>query len=769
MVVKSILLKIYCFFWWVGKGILNFSELLLLYYTFAGVSFLVLNFILYEWISLFAKTNIHMIISIFANFSDFGLYFILVLLFYYTVTDYITVVKSSFKDMINNTIACFYDPIKQPEPFEFAVVLVVIIVVIPLEVTAIVKWPYIITVLYECKLLLSISVKTKDEIIKKSSVPELSIEEETNKNSEILEGFNYLNKKIFELPSVNEMLYKSRRTRLFGKDNLINRFIIIIIIFGLQLYSIVVPLIQGEISFGEFMIYLFVKIIFSEKILAFNLIDIILNWKKVISLLKKKNIRIVFVMTITIYAFATVSFFAVFIISKQTVFPSVDQLKYYEDKDYWYKFDENFSVNTESFCSTKSLNDGTLKTEDFAMLTTLPRLYGITDSGRCYIKPSKRGIFNSTMKYIFGRDYEKDNIRIFCQKLTHNPILVITSDKILNASLKHFSHTNITMLKSQFNVKNNDYFEDYPFHDTLSEEGRKLLTRYETCTSMNNIDKDKCDDEFEEFSQFYWSSHYSDKYEEIPGFERYQIPIEKDLIIQPSFITQEGKLMAGTHYIVGGSYEDNWGVGLFAETIGRKFIPAFLESFLPLYSFIRNMKKELFLRIERFNRHIFYFDVISTHEIEILENLLNQFNFTQESIFLVGHSISGTIFKGLSFSRDIHGIAFESSDGENNQNLLDKTSIKKRSNTESKITNIYSYGSIFTGNDNNCVVNGILPKRYILPNVYETACMTAITCSETKKYMRQCQQVLGPNEQDSMKEFNILFESYLKKYNYYKF
>ena len=732
---------IFWFFTWFNNEILSFCYLLLLYFTFAGVSFLVLNFILNEWISLFTKSNIHLIISIFANFSDFGLYFILVLLFYYTVTDYITVVKSSFKNMINSTKRYFYDFMEQPELCALISIFIFFLVADVLMVTAIVKWPYVITVLYECKLLLSISVKTKDEIIKKSKIPELSIEEETNKNSEILERFNYLNKKIFELPSVNEMLYKSRRTRLFGKDNLINRIIIIFIIFGLQLYSIIVPLIQGEISFGEFVIYLFVKIIFSEKILAFNLIDIILNWKKVISLLKKKNIRIVFVMTITIYAFAAVSFFAVFIISKQTVFPRVDQLKYYEDNDYRYKFDENFSVNTESFCSTKSFNDGTLKTDDFAMLTTLPRLYGITASGRCYIKPSKRGVFNSTMKYIFGRDYEKDNIRIFCQKLTHNPILVITSDKILNASLKHFSHTNITMLKPQFNIKNNDYFEDYPFYNTLNEEGRKLLARYEACISTNN--KNKCDEEFDEFSQFYWSSHYSDKYEEIPGFERYQIPIEEDLIIQPSFITQEGKLIAGTHYIVGGSYEDSWSVGLFAETIGRKFIPAFLESFLPLYSFIRNMKKELFLRIERFNRHIFYFDIVSTHEIEILENLLNRFNFTQESIFLVGHSISGTIFKGFSFSRDIHGIAFESSDGENNQNLLDKASIIKRSNTESKITNIYSYGSIFTGNDNNCIVNGILPKRYILPNVYETACMTSITCSETNKYVRQCHQVLG--------------------------
>ncbi|KAK8883655.1 hypothetical protein M9Y10_042752 [Tritrichomonas musculus] len=147
------------------------------------------------------------------------------------------------------------------------------------------------------------------------------------------------------------------------------------------------------------------------------------------------------------------------------------------------------------------------------MLTTLPRLFGTTDSGRCYIKSSKRGIVNSTMKYI----------RIFCKKLTDNPILVITSDLILNASLKHFKHTNITMLKPQFNIMNNDYLEYYPFNDKLNEKGKKLLTNYETCIFNNNNDKEKCEKEFDKFSQFYWSSHYSENYEELPGFERYLI------------------------------------------------------------------------------------------------------------------------------------------------------------------------------------------------------------------------------------------------------
>ena len=143
---------IFWFFTWFNNEILSFCYLLLLYFTFAGVSFLVLNFILNEWISLFTKSNIHLIISIFANFSDFGLYFILVLLFYYTVTDYITVVKSSFKNMINSTKRYFYDFMEQPELCALISIFIFFLVADVLMVTAIVKWPYVITVLYECKL-----------------------------------------------------------------------------------------------------------------------------------------------------------------------------------------------------------------------------------------------------------------------------------------------------------------------------------------------------------------------------------------------------------------------------------------------------------------------------------------------------------------------------------------------------------------------------------------------------------------------------------------
>lgn len=96
------------------------------------------------------------------------------------------------------------------------------------------------------------------------------------------------------------------------------------------------------------------------------------------------------------------------------------------------KINGNKTVSPEAFCFTQAENDGSLKTEDFAMLATLSRLYGIREDGKCYLKPSKRCLFNSTMKYIFGENYENDGILIMCKKLVNFPVLVITSIATFN-------------------------------------------------------------------------------------------------------------------------------------------------------------------------------------------------------------------------------------------------------------------------------------------------------------------------------------------------
>ena len=64
------------------------------------------------------------------------------------------------------------------------------------------------------------------------------------------------------------------------------------------------------------------------------------------------------------------------------------------------------------------------------------------------------------------------------------------------------------------------------------------------------------------------------------------------------------------------------------------------------------------------------------------------------------------------------------------------------------------------------MLNGKLPKRYILPSIYDTACLTAISCSSTMKYIPFCRQVLSQNKKDPIEEFNISYNAYLEYYGF---
>ena len=137
------------------------------------------------------------------------------------------------------------------------------------------------------------------------------------------------------------------------------------------------------------------------------------------------------------------------------------------------------------------------------MLATLPRLYDFSENKKkCFIKPSKRGLFNSTMKYIFGKDYEKDDINIFCKRLHHYPALVITSEKILNQTLNYFYYdSNITYLEKQINIVNKDYFKETQL-EKLPEELQDLLNVYKYCSSKYGAEN--CESQWDNFTQYYW-------------------------------------------------------------------------------------------------------------------------------------------------------------------------------------------------------------------------------------------------------------------------
>lgn len=602
----------------------------------------------------------------------------------------------------------------------------------------------------------------------KSGTDSVTDNDEDDNIGDKKDGFSYLmiNDSMLYVSSLSGMFdfrYFYIRRCFFHQK--LYKAIIIIIIVLLQLYSTLYPYLTGSIKLSQFILILILRACFLYKSCAYNLIDFFFNGKRLLKTLKLKKAKITFWVVFVLHFILLVLFISLLIVSKCKVFPNVKSARFIENNQRWYKLGNGKTVTPEGFCFIKAQRDSSLETDDLAMLSTLPRLYDATENGKCFIKPSMRGLFNSTMKYIFGKNYEDDGIRIMCKKTIHYPLLVITSDKILNNSLKFYSDNhNIKFIESQFKINNTNFFDNLN-RDDLNEEALKLLKVYENCVQINGINE--CENEWDSFTQYYWPNLHSNEYEEISGFERYQINIEKGMIIQPSFINDDGELMTGTHYVVGGSYEDQWGVGFFIETIGRALIPDILDNFLILYSFIQDLARDIFLGIEWFNRQLFYYDLISMDEMASISELYSQFNFSNQCLFMIGHSILGTAFKGASYSTDIRGIVFESTDGANNANLNLKNSLefKKLKNSISQIYNIYSSESFFSGNDENCDLNGVLPKRYKFPSVYDTACLTSITCSDSMKYVPFCKQVLTPFKNPE-KEFEISFDAFLDYYGY---
>ena len=169
-----------------------------------------------------------------------------------------------------------------------------------------------------------------------------------------------------------------------------------------------------------------------------NIFDSILNYKRTKGTLGPIGTR--FHNLMIFYYFLLICFFIgvkVYFANKEQ--PDISVLNYVEADETWYKYLINYTIDTPpSYCSKTSLSDSLYNTVDFAMMTTLPRLYGVTKDKKCYIKPNKRGVFNSTMKYIFGKNYEDDNINIYCFPYSHNPYLVITSEKLLEDTITKY-------------------------------------------------------------------------------------------------------------------------------------------------------------------------------------------------------------------------------------------------------------------------------------------------------------------------------------------
>ena len=537
-----------------------------------------------------------------------------------------------------------------------------------------------------------------------------------------------------------------------------------IVIFGLQLYSIIYPFIKKRFGVGNFILYLFVKLVFLIKNICFNILDGIIWPKKVTNSLKETMAKVIYWIVFALHIVILVAFIVLYLLFGTNVLPSINHALYIEDNSIWNKFNNSQPFIPEGFCYSHAKTDGSFKTEDFAMMTTLSRLYSTNKQGKCFIKPSMRGLFNTTMKYIFGKNYENDGIEIFCKNLNNYIVLVIRSEKILNETLNRIENKEqIQILDKQFNIINKDYFKETNIGE-LPEEGKNLLNKYNECLSIKNTGN--CENEWDKFTQFYWPKMYSDDYVDIPGFEKYQINIDSDMIIQPSFIDSNNQPNAGTHYIVGGSYNDKIGIGLYAETLGKKYIPLIFQNIIFLYSLFRSVLDYVFTKFDWFNSKLVYIDFTIQKDMSTLTELYSQFNFSQDALYTIGHTISASEMKGVSSVTNIQGITFESIEAD----ALDSFTVNKKFKTNKRgnfhIANIYSDDNLFTGNDDKCIVNGKLPKRYYFPNVYDTTCLTVISCSETMKYVPFCKQVLDKTKNKSIEEFEKSFKAYLDQQGY---
>ena len=191
-------------------------------------------------------------------------------------------------------------------------------------------------------------------------------------------------------------------------------------------------------------------------------------------LLKLKKKQIIRNILLVFYALCAIMCITVFTASRIIKYDSTPLLNYIDQKDMEfpksYLLPDDYAPN--GLCNiTSQINVG-FQTDDLAMLTTLARLYRINYTGNnrgCYIIPNQRGVFNATMKYIFGEDYEQQGIQIYCDPYHHMPYLILTSQKIYEETLTHYNQSLITKFKDSIvEYYSNDYFDV----NHLCEDGR---------------------------------------------------------------------------------------------------------------------------------------------------------------------------------------------------------------------------------------------------------------------------------------------------------
>ena len=547
------------------------------------------------------------------------------------------------------------------------------------------------------------------------------------------------------------------------KPPLIYKIVIGVFITMSQIYIIVMASIDyhsyHDIGKAGIVLGIIFRIFYLTKSIDINIFDCIIYMKRTWQTLKEKYI---FILTLLFYLIAIIVLIVITVFSKIYDYPYVDLIQY-EDRNN-IPFNKSNLRNSpdipQSFCNVHT-EDG-MDTVDLSILTTISRLYGINEEGKCYIKPKFRGVFNSTMKYIFGNHYHEKGIRIYCWTKVHDPYLIITSEESYHYKIAQYSEENIEILSDDY-IKEQTESKEY-FNETAhlcdsgiaNEECQQLKSCLET---KNNYDEE-CEEEWSRFTNSYWKEQSQEYDPNMKGLEQYQITINEDTVFQPRFIYHDNVFLSGTHYIVGGGLENVWGYASLLENTVRVLIPSIFESFLPFYGLIHDYFREMYNYFSEFALTFIYVKSLSTNEIYEIGNLITHFNISHSNLFLVGHSISATTFKEISYLTDINGISFEGSKGLGYAEFRVSDSFHKSEVNLNQMTNIYSGSSILTGEDEDFPVNGMLPDSFFNPNVYDTSCLTVVTCSTTEKYVPFCKQVLNQHGENPIENFNKLINDY---------
>jgi hypothetical protein len=518
-------------------------------------------------------------------------------------------------------------------------------------------------------------------------------------------------------------------------------------------------------------LYIFCRLIIIKSALDYNIFDSIINFdrtKRVIGGQKTIPLYIMFIF----YFVGFILSIAIIIFTHTYDMPNVTNIVFEENNEKWIR-DNRTQYNIPTFCSSTGMIDKMYDTADFAFMTTLPRLYEYKNN-TCTVKPKLRGVFNNTMKYIFGKDYIEQGIKIYCYPYTHNPYLVITSDamfKEVNATISNYSE--YKYVYEEMNDTSKQYFDIGKLcEDKIAEPECNLL---KTCISNDDPSKRKCEKEWDTYTNKYWEE-YSSEDQGFDEFNNYEItiPSEADeeglnetekFAFRPRLVHIDNNEtnITGQHFVVGGGFEDTWGYSYEAEIAARVYFPSLFGAIIPFYSIFETILPEFFRGNDRYNGEIFGITRKQELEYQNLLNLLLKFKLNFTDVYAIGHSVSAATMKSIAGTGSLPGIAFETKD----TNTLALVEEKIIDTVGANRVNVYSDGMMFASYDDSYDVNGLLPEKFFNPNVYDTACLTTVVCSKTMKYVPLCNQVLTQHGEDSKENFQEILDAFYESRKQY--